>query len=61
MLSLLVSWLNNTVIFTTSSRCSKRFRFVLEQRKTSILAAREMKQVPKNERGGRGREKKEGF
>ena len=32
------------------SRC---FRLVSEQRKASVLAAREMKRVPKNERGGR--------
>ena len=38
---------------------SKRFRLVSEQRKTSVLAAREMKQEPKNESGGRGRGRKE--
>ena len=42
-----------------SSLRSKRFRLVSEQRKTSVLAAREMKQEPKNESGGRGRGKKE--
>ena len=43
---------------------SKRFRAVSEQRKIrgtifSVLAAREMKREPKNERGGRGRGRKE--
>ena len=36
---------------------SKRFCLVSEQTKTSVLAAREMKREPKNERGGRGRRK----
>ena len=40
----------------SASLRSKRFCLVSEQRKTSVLAAREMKREPKNERGGRGRE-----
>ena len=35
------------------------FRSKEAQRKTSVLAAREMKQEPKNESGGRGRGRKE--
>ena len=41
----------------SASLRSKRFCLVSEQRETSVLAAREMKREPKNERGGRGRRK----
>ena len=49
----------------SSLRSIKRFRLVSEQKKTvegdqfSVLIAREMKRKPKNERGGRGRGRKE--
>ena len=42
-----------TYRFRASLR-SRRFRLVSEQWKASVLAAREMRPVPKNERGGRG-------
>ena len=41
----------------SASLRSKPFCLVSEQRKNSVLAAREMKREPKNERGGRGRRK----
>ena len=49
-----------------SSLRSKRFRLVLEQKKTeerdfSVLTAREMKREPKNERGGREGEGRKRF
>ena len=56
---------NDETQATESSLRSKRFRLVSEQKKTvegdqfSVLIAREMKRKPKNERGGRGRGRKE--
>ena len=56
---------NDETQATEFSLRSKLFRLVSEQKKTvegdqfSVLIAREMKRKPKNERGGRGRGRKE--